>query len=242
MSAPIVQVEPLTTACALRGPFDYLRPDGVDVGSLLEVPFGRQRLTAVVTGLAEESEHKVVAPLRVLPDALPGDLVDLGLWLGHEYASTPARALSLMLPSRGAREKVQLWAQRTDEGEAGPAGFRSVARRDGDPPHQQAARAPAAAAALCGHRPRVAAAPGGARARDDRPRADAGARPQHHAVGARKPAPALTPDQQAALDAVLAEIGANPPAKLLLHGVTGSGKTEVYLRAAAETLAEGAAC
>src|SRR6185436_6751239 len=63
--------------------------------------------------------------------------------------------------------------------------------------------------------------------------------PQHHAVGARKPAPALTPHQQAALDAVLLEIGADPPAKLLLHGVTGSGKTEVYLRAAAETLARG---
>src|SRR4051795_12997021 len=119
VSLPIVQVEPLTTARALRGPFDYLRPDDtVDVGSLLEVPFGRQRLTAVVTGLAEESEHQPAAPLKVLPDALPPDLVDLGLWLGREYASTPARALSLMLPPRGAREKVQLWAQRTAEGEA----------------------------------------------------------------------------------------------------------------------------
>src|SRR3954452_23160882 len=113
----VAKVEPLTTARALRGPFDYLRPDGVEVGSLLEVPFGRQRLTAVVTGLVEESEHKLASPLRVLPDALPADLVDLGLWLGHEYASTPARALSLMLPPRGAREKVQLWAQRTDDGE-----------------------------------------------------------------------------------------------------------------------------
>ncbi|MDX6716109.1 MAG: hypothetical protein QOH30_2667, partial [Baekduia sp.] len=94
----IVQVEPLTTARALRGPFDYVRPEGTDVGSLLEVPFGRQRLTAVVTGLVEESEHRLVAPLRVLPDALPPDLVDLGLWLAHEYASTPARALSLLLP------------------------------------------------------------------------------------------------------------------------------------------------
>ena len=81
----------MTTARALRGPFDYVRPDeSVDVGSLLEVPFGRQRLQAVVTGLAEESEHRLVAPLRVLPDALPADLVDLGLWLGREYASTPA--------------------------------------------------------------------------------------------------------------------------------------------------------
>jgi primosomal protein N' (replication factor Y) len=46
----IAKVEPLTTARALRGPFDYRLPDGmaVGVGSLLEVPFGRQRLRGVV--------------------------------------------------------------------------------------------------------------------------------------------------------------------------------------------------
>jgi primosomal protein N' (replication factor Y) len=36
-------------------------------------------------------------------------------------------------------------------------------------------------------------------------------------------------------------MGAQPAERLLLHGVTGSGKTEVYLRAAAETLARGRA-
>ena len=42
MPPPIAQVEPLTTARALRGPFDYERPDGVGVGSVLVVPFGRR--------------------------------------------------------------------------------------------------------------------------------------------------------------------------------------------------------
>jgi len=238
VSAPIVQVEPLTTARALRGPFDYLRPDGVDVGSLLEVPFGHQRLTAVVTGLAEESEHKVVAPLRVLPDALPGDLVDLGLWLGQEYASTPARALSLMLPPRGAREKVQLWAQRTDEGEA-------VLLGSDQAPGGTASRLTGKQLGLLQQLPRFAGGDlGSLRRLETRGLVAIGPRgrrraPQHHAVGARKPAPALTPDQQAALDAVLGAIGSDPPAQLLLHGVTGSGKTEVYLRAAAATLAAG---
>jgi primosomal protein N' (replication factor Y) len=234
----IVQVEPLTTARALRGPFDYVRPEGTDVGSLLEVPFGHQRLTAVVTGLVEESAHKLASPLRVLPDALPADLVDLGLWLGREYASTPARALSLMLPPRGAREKVQLWAQCTEDGE------QALLLADERSPGE-AIRLTGKQLGLLQQLPRFAGEDlSSLRRLESRGLVAIGPRgrrraPQHHAVGARKPAPALTHDQQAALDAVLNEIDADPPAKLLLHGVTGSGKTEVYLRAAAETLAAG---
>jgi primosomal protein N' (replication factor Y) len=227
VSQQIVQVEPLTTARALRGPFDYVRPDGTDVGSLLDVPFGRQRLTAVVTGLTDHSEHKLAAPLRVLPDALPADLVDLGLWLAAEYASTPARALSLMLPPRGARVKTRLWAEGTAA--AGEEGARVTERQ----------------AALLATLPRFTG--------EDLPalrRLEArglvriskeGVRraPQHHAVGARKPIPKLILDQMAALEEILAEARVAKPGGLLLHGVTGSGKTEVYLRAAADTLQRG---
>jgi primosomal protein N' (replication factor Y) (superfamily II helicase) len=46
---------------------------------------------------------------------------------------------------------------------------------------------------------------------------------------------ALTAAQRAAVDA----LGAAPPGPVLLHGVTGSGKTEVYLQAAAKALAAG---
>ena len=49
--------------------------------------------------------------------------------------------------------------------------------------------------------------------------------------------PALLPEQEAALRAVLEE--ARPGDEVLLHGVTGSGKTEVYLRAAEAVLAAG---
>ena len=49
---------------------------------------------------------------------------------------------------------------------------------------------------------------------------------------------ALTPDQEQALRTIRAAVGAAPRG-VLLHGVTGSGKTEVYLRAIADVVAAG---
>ncbi len=51
----------------------------------------------------------------------------------------------------------------------------------------------------------------------------------------------LTPDQESALQAILTtlEDTHNRPIHFLLHGVTGSGKTELYLRATQATLRQG---
>jgi primosomal protein N' (replication factor Y) len=49
----------------------------------------------------------------------------------------------------------------------------------------------------------------------------------------------LTDDQRAAFETVTASIHAQKDDTFLLHGVTGSGKTEVYLRAVAEALSAG---
>src|SRR6478672_8876524 len=102
----IVQVEPVTTARALRGPFDYRLPDelrgaGVDVGSMLVVPFGRRKILGVVVGVAERSavaDDKLLAPVRALELGVPPELVDLAEWIAAHYCSTLARALTLVLP------------------------------------------------------------------------------------------------------------------------------------------------
>ena len=135
----IAKVEPLTPARSLRGPFDYRLAGGladVGVGSMLVVPFGPRRLLGVVVELAEESElpdERLSEPLAALEADLPEPLVRLGLWVAHEYVSTPARGLALVLPpgtgtgsARPLRPKRSLRAALTPEGQtrAGRGGRR----------------------------------------------------------------------------------------------------------------------
>lgn len=51
--------------------------------------------------------------------------------------------------------------------------------------------------------------------------------------------PTPNPHQQAAIDAICESLRSGAPESFLLYGVTGSGKTEVFLRAAAEALTWG---
>jgi primosomal protein N' (replication factor Y) len=299
---PVAKVEPITTARVLRGPFDYLRPEGVGVGSVLVVPFGHRDVIGVVVGLADHSEladDRLVAPRRVLNHDLPPELVELAGWMAAEYCSTPARALALVSPPAGARAKVAWWAvaavaapagaPRTVEAsgagvpraaEGAGAGAPRTAEGSGGPVPRTVegagAGAPRTAEGSGAGAPRTAEGSGGAAARplSDRQRAlldDLRARgPRaaggdlaalrrlearglvtlerravrryvaHDAVGARRAQPPpLTPAQTKALAEVEAQLERDEPEPLLLHGVTGSGKTEIYLRAAATALEQG---
>ncbi len=53
------------------------------------------------------------------------------------------------------------------------------------------------------------------------------------------PKPEPTPDQKAILEQISKAIQSNRFSPFLIHGVTGSGKTEIYLRAIEEVLALG---
>ncbi len=72
----------------------------------------------------------------------------------------------------------------------------------------------------------------------ERPRRPLAGRPAP-ARGARPPGSALTGDQAAALRLVTDAIAARDPTPILLDGVTGGGKTAIYVEAIAASLAAG---
>jgi primosomal protein N' (replication factor Y) len=81
--------------------------------------------------------------------------------------------------------------------------------------------------------------PGAARRLSGRKRR-AVARPRHQPVGSRRPdPPRLTDEQQGVLGVLASSLQQRRSDERLLHGVTGSGKTEIYLRAAAIALEQG---
>jgi primosomal protein N' (replication factor Y) len=101
-------VYPLVTARAVARPFTYEVPDGVGVGAVVRIPFGRSRARGLVTELVAAPPDGVEArPIESVAGEIPPVLVELALWLADYYGSTPARALALVAPEAPKRRKEQ---------------------------------------------------------------------------------------------------------------------------------------
>jgi len=250
----IARVEPLTTARALRGPFDYLIPERlgeIAVGTVLEVPFGRRRITGVVVELAENSEvppEKLAEPIRVLGTGTTEELIGLGRWIATEYCSTPARGLGLVLPpgtgtgGERTRFRVEKLNSITAAGREALEGAGRLGAKqelalqqllEGDLTGRQlAARAGIDSSTLKRLEDRDLI---------ERRQVNIRRRPDGAGVGAAAAqAPELTDAQQRAVTDLVGKL--DDPASgegVLLAGVTGSGKTEVYLAVVEAVLARG---
>ena len=217
--------------------FEYTAIEGVHPGCRVRVPFGGRVIDGYVMRLKEESEFdpsRLKPVAAVVDEALTPECLQLAEALAARYHCPKAQVLRLFLPAemrRGqVREKQQTWVL--------PAGGEA----DISP------RAKAQAAALCylcqeGEAPLAELAAkfgrsavgaliqkGVFRTEQRRTR-----RTPYTGAQGQAPSRALTPAQQAAVDT----IARSNKAVQLVHGVTGSGKTEVYLTLIAGALAAG---
>ncbi|MCA0273473.1 MAG: primosomal protein N' [Proteobacteria bacterium] len=231
----VLTTEPLGRA------LDYRAPDGgCFVGAFVEVPLGPRRVLGVVWGAGEGGYDlaKVRPVTRVLDAAPMGEAMRTFLQRAADYTLTPMPAM-LRLASRAP-------------GLADPPGPRKVYRKGwAEPDRMTEARARVIAvlddyggaaftlselAALAEVTTSVikTMVKIGAVAEEEAPRdlpyplLDPGLQ--------GKP---LAPDQAEAAEKLRAAVAGGRYGTTLLKGVTGSGKTEVYLEAVAECLAQG---
>ena len=105
---PLASVYPLVTARAVAREFTYEVDDGVGVGAIVRIPFGRSRARGIVVARIDEPPAGVkVRPVDAVIGEIPPALVELALWLADYYGSTPARALALVAPESPKRRKEQ---------------------------------------------------------------------------------------------------------------------------------------
>ncbi len=244
---------PKTLKIAVKTPlyrvFDYLGPDpNSDAnylpGTRVRVPFGRRRVVGVIwEGLSDATVD--VAKLRRIERVIDAEpLLDEQVMALLRFASTyyqhaPGEVVAAALP-RALRDGEALWPAKTI--------WTATAALDADALATLKTRAPAqfaaATAVLEGRLPAHANLDANMRRALSALTAKA---LLHRDAATERPPPAppvtlaagptLNPEQRAAI----ARISADPAgfAATLLDGVTGSGKTEVYLQAIATTLAQG---
>jgi len=241
----------VTLEIALRREFDYAIPrelaGRIEVGTRVRVPFGHREVFGVVTALLEESTQTnlryivraVGAKSLVTPKVL-----ELARWIADYYCCAPETALKSVLPTsvrkkeKGFKEQLhvrllpvsgelpkltkrqqEIYGILEEHREIALTGLCQLAQCTAETVRRLEDKGLVAISSEISERDPYA----------------------NEVIGRTDPLP-LNPDQAAALSRIEAAIDSEDPATrkpFVLHGVTGSGKTEVYLQAIAHTLARG---
>lgn len=245
----------VTVDISLDREFDYLIPEAlvplVKIGSRVVVPFGRRLLQGYVVGLAPESSVPGLKAINEVVGAKPilsENLVRLARWIGEYYAATFEQAIRSVLPCAVRRPKARFLEESFVEPVRDLISAAAAEKVRRSAPQQ---------ARLMEILDRSG---GGMRLADLLAESGAGAGSvkilekkgcvkivrrtvrrdpmSNRTVLRTRPLP-LYPAQARALELVKRAIDTMSPPVVLLHGVTGSGKTEVYLQAIQHVLDRG---
>jgi len=234
---------------ALDREFDYeIGPElrgRVKPGSRVVVPFGKNRTRGFVIGLADRSEHprlKQIVSLDGEDPFLNDRMLDLVRWIAAYYCAPLESAIRTALPGavrrEGARFKEQLCVSLSGAGDPGETRVTPKQRQVLD---YLKDKGPVPLPELSSG---LGISPAPVRALRKKGLVSIEPLPiRRQPRGTRNILPTkpleLMPEQRAALADIMNSMETLSPPVILLYGVTGSGKTEVYLQAIARALEKG---
>jgi len=234
---------------ALRKEFDYSIPADlagqIDVGSRVQVPFGPRKILGVVTAVAEESGQANLKPIIKVIGAqtlVTSKVLKLARWIGEYYCCAPEIALKSVLPEAVRKEDAG-WRERLFVRVLPFSGeFPKLPKRQQDVWNLVEERRELPVAELLELTKTTAAT---VRKLEDRGLVSITSKISERDPYAREtilPTQniVLNPAQAQALGEITKAMDTeNSSRTFLLHGVTGSGKTEIYLQALAHALEQG---
>jgi primosomal protein N' (replication factor Y) len=255
LDAPEVRTTRVATVALLK-PIDkaysYRIPDNLATalqpGMRMTVPFGRRDLptTAFCLSVSEQAWDSTLKPVLDLIDDEPlldAGLLELGQWTSRYYAAPLGRTLDLMVPTAAKRQagwrrvRLAVLAAQVEGGgdiRRSPkqaAVLAALASAGGEMPVAQCAEAACCTTAVI----TALAKKGCLTIVTRRQRVP----PDDHGIERNEPTYELNNDQTRAIEQIAGAMDSASFCVQVLFGVTGSGKTEVYIAAMRRALAAG---